>query len=67
MLMQDKLTYSVSETAQVLGISRPTCYALLNRPDFPSFKVGTRTLIPVEGLRDWVENQSKPIRESDAD
>lgn len=56
--MLDKLAYSPSETAAVLGISRPTVYALLKRSDFPSFKVGSRTLVSVEGLRAWVSTQA---------
>ena len=55
--MSDKLTYSPAETAQILGISRPTVYSLLRRADFPAFKVGSRTLVSAEGLRVWVETQ----------
>lgn len=57
--MSDKLTYSPTETAQVLGVSRPTVYSLLRRADFPAFKVGSRTLVSAEGLRAWVAQQSK--------
>ncbi len=53
----DKLTYSPTETAQVLGVSRPTVYQLMKRADFPAFKVGSRTLVSAEGLRAWVEAQ----------
>ena len=53
----DKLTYSPTETAQVLGVSRPTVYQLMKRADFPAFKVGSRTLGSAEGLRAWVEGQ----------
>lgn len=53
----DKLTYSPTETAQVLGVSRPTVYQLMKRTDFPAFKVGTRTLVSAEGLRAWVQAQ----------
>lgn len=53
----DKLAYSSTETAQVLGVSRPTVYQLMKRDDFPVFKVGTRTLISAEGLRAWVQAQ----------
>lgn len=53
----DKLTYSPTETAQVLGVSRPTVYQLIKRADFPAFKVGSRTLISAEGLRAWVQAQ----------
>lgn len=56
--MAEKLTYSVSEVAEVLGISRPKVYDLLHRDDFPSFKVGGRVLISVDGLRRWVEAQA---------
>lgn len=55
--MADKLTYSAAETAQVLGVSRPTVYQLMKRDDFPVFKVGTRTLVSAEGLRAWVQAQ----------
>ena len=65
MAQTNKLAYSVTETAEVLGISRPTCYTLLNRSDFPSFKVGSRTLIPVEGLRDWIQQQTQQTGERD--
>lgn len=50
----DKLTYSPTETAQVLGVSKPTVYKLMARADFPSFKVGSRTLVSADGLRAWV-------------
>ncbi len=53
----DKLTYSPTETAQVLGVSRPTVYQLMKRTDFPVFKVGTRTLVSAEGLRAWIQAQ----------
>lgn len=55
----DKLTYNATETAQVLGVSRPTVYQLMKRDDFPVFKVGTRTLVSAEGLRAWVQAQTE--------
>lgn len=55
----DKLAYSATETAEVLGVSRPTVYQLMRRPDFPAFKLGARTLISVEGLRAWVRAQAE--------
>lgn len=56
--MPDKLAYSTSEAAEVLGVSRPTVYTLINREDFPSFRVGNRVLISAEGLRQWVLRQA---------
>ena len=50
----EKLALSPTETAEVLGLSRPTVYQLMKRPDFPAFRVGRRTLVSAELLRDWV-------------
>ena len=54
----DKLAYSTAEAAEVLGVSRPVIYTLIKRADFPAFKLGTRTLVSVEGLREWVAAQT---------
>lgn len=56
--MTDKLTVSVTEAAEMLGVSRPTVYSLLNREDFPVFSVGKRRLISADGLRRWVAEQA---------
>ena len=59
--MADKLeplAISAPEAAQLLGVSKPTVYQLMNQADFPAFKIGTRTLISVEGLREWTR---KPV------
>ena len=54
----NKVTLSVTETAAALGVSRPTVYTLLHRQDFPAFRVGGRTLVSAEGLREWVAAQA---------
>ena len=55
----DKVAYSLTETAQVLGVSRPTVYALIKQPGFPVFQIGSRKLVSVEGLRDWIRSQTE--------
>lgn len=55
----DPLAVSVAEAAQLIGLSRPKVYQLMQTGDFPSFKVGTRTLIPMEELRAWVAAQAE--------
>ena len=60
--MADKLeplAVGATEAARLLGISRPTLYQLLNRQDFPSFRVGGRVLISVAGLQEWIDRQTK--------
>ena len=58
----DKLAGSPAECAQLLGVSRPKVYDLIHRSDFPAFKLGTRTLISVEGLREWVKKQAEEMK-----
>lgn len=52
---------SATEAARLLGVSKPTVYTLLERADFPRFKVGARVLIPVDGLREWVRRQAEAV------
>ena len=52
--MSEKLAYSLTETAAVLGVSRPTVYSLIKQPGFPVFQIGSRKLVSVDGLREWV-------------
>lgn len=59
----EPLTVSAAEAARLLGVSRPTIYTLLNRTDFPSFRVGNRVLVSVAGLRDWIDRQAKAVNE----
>ncbi len=54
----EKLALSVTEAAALLGVSRPTVYELINREDFPSFRIGTRRVISRAGLEKWVEAQA---------
>jgi excisionase family DNA binding protein len=40
-----KLTYTVTEAAELLGISRTTAYACVKRGEIPSVTLGRRILI----------------------
>lgn len=53
------IAISVSEAARLLGVSRPKVYQLMQQEHLPSFKVGTRTLIPVADLHKWVTARAK--------
>lgn len=55
----EPLAVSAAEAARLLGVSKPTIYQYIGREDFPSFKLGNRTLISVEGLRAWVDGQTR--------
>ena len=53
------LMLSVPELAKVLGISRAGAYELARQEGFPSFRVGSRILVPKENLVKWIEEQTK--------
>lgn len=59
-----ELTYSVTEAAEALGVSRRTMYGLLHRAGFPTLKVGGRRLISRELLAEWVRTQAGGQKEA---
>lgn len=54
----EKLTYTVDEIGQLLGISRPKAYELANRKDFPTLRIGKRILIPAERFHQWLNTET---------
>lgn len=55
----EPLAVSAAEAARLLGVSKPKVYKLMARSDFPAFKLDGRTLVSVDGLREWVKKQSE--------
>lgn len=55
----ESIALSVTAAAALLGVSRPTVYQLMNRADFPSFRIGARRLISRAGLERWVQEQAE--------
>ena len=53
----EKLTYSVEEAAEVLGVSRSKMYQIVKMQGFPVLVLGGRRLVSVKGLARWVEEQ----------
>lgn len=56
--MAERMTMTVREAAEELGICDKVCYTLTHRADFPSYKIGNRTVVSREGLREWVRAQA---------
>lgn len=46
----DKLTYSVEEAGQLLGISRNSAFEAARRGDLPTIRIGRRLLVPKAAL-----------------
>ena len=45
-LLPDRLTWSITEAAQVLGISRASAYEAAHRGELPVRVIGRRMLVP---------------------
>jgi excisionase family DNA binding protein len=60
----EKITLSIDEAAQSLGLGRRQVFELLRRPGdpIPSFRFGRRVLIPRRELIEWAASQTKEIR-----
>lgn len=49
-VMEERLTLTVDEAAQVLGISRALAYELVARRELPSLRLGRRIVVPRRAL-----------------
>ena len=55
----EKPTMSVTEAANLLGVSAPTMYAITERDDFTALiRVGRRKLVLRTKLLEWLEAQA---------
>lgn len=52
--IKSRLTISVEETAQLLGIGRTAAYEAARRGELPTRRIGKRIVIPVALLLNWL-------------
>ncbi len=50
----EKTTMSVQELSAQMGISLAKAYELVKAPGFPTLRIGTRILIPVDAYKNWL-------------
>jgi excisionase family DNA binding protein len=55
-LQPDRLTWSITEAAQVLGISRASAYEAAHRGELPVCRIGRRVLVPRAALLRLLED-----------
>ena len=49
-----RTTMSVQELSAQMGISLPKAYELVKTPGFPTLRIGTRILIPIDAYKEWL-------------
>ena len=57
------LMLSVTDMAEVLGISRAGAYELVKVEGFPSLNIGNRIIVPKDELISWIKRQTSPDAE----
>lgn len=62
----EKLTYSVKELAEVLGVSVNRAYDITHIEGFPVIKIGVRKLIPKAALEQWLLTAGKRTGEGES-
>ena len=50
----ERTTMSVQELSAQMGISQPKAYELVKTPGFPTLRIGTRILIPIDAYKEWL-------------
>lgn len=60
----DRVGLRVDEVARAIGISVTMAYKLVKSGEIPSAKVGTRRIISVNKLREWIDarSEAKPVK-----
>ena len=62
--MSERLTYSVLEASELLGISRSRVYLAIHSGDLPHLRFGRRVVIPRVALHQMIDQAgSAPQRE----
>jgi excisionase family DNA binding protein len=59
------LTYSISEVAEELGISRGLAYEMARTHKIPILKIGGRLLVPKDQFEEWLSNSIRNTQPAD--
>ena len=60
----ERLTLTVEEAAQALGISRASAYEAVRVGEIPSIRIGKRVLVPKSALERMLEHAGEPDEKS---
>lgn len=55
----ERMTLSVAEVQQALGVGRNTVYELVSRSDFPKIRVGRKIIVPRDAFLRWLAAQTE--------
>lgn len=59
----ERMTMTVADLQQALGIGRRHAYELVNRADFPTIRLGKKIVIPRDAFMRWLDKQTAGVLE----
>ncbi len=59
----EKLLLRVAEAAELASVGRATAYELVAKGEWPSVVVGRSVRVPLQDLRDWIDQRKRPARQ----
>jgi len=59
-MSEGRLVVTVTEAAELLGISRGLAYELARAGQLPSLRLGRRLVVPHAALLEWLERGARP-------
>lgn len=57
--MSDRVSFSVNEVAEMVGVCRRTIYNEIENARLKSYKVGARRLVSRKALDEWLQEREK--------
>ena len=57
--IESRVTLSVEEVANLLGMGRTAAYEAARRGEIPTRRLGRRVIVPVPALLDWLSTGSQ--------
>ena len=54
-----KQALSITEAAEMLGVSRPTLYKMIKEGKIPALRLRRRIVIPIDEFNEWVRIESR--------
>jgi excisionase family DNA binding protein len=64
-MITEKLTFTVHEVAEALGINEKAAYDLVKTDGFPAIWIGKRIIVPVAAFVEWMNTEAKKSRSED--
>lgn len=55
----ERFALTAAELQEALGLGRSTVYALMQRSDFPTVRIGRKILVPIAELQHWLHEQAE--------